>query len=117
MMKSPSPLAIYECDSCGACCKGHLIVEADDLDVMREPRLIDADRHHKGKTVHQMIEGMQEGMAIILACGQPCSFLGADNRCSIYPTRPNVCVGMEAGDEQCQEARAAEGLPPLLPSS
>jgi Fe-S-cluster containining protein len=106
----------YECDKCGACCKGSLIIEADDLDVLREPRLIDADRHHAGKSVDQMVHEIQtEWKAILLACGSPCLFLGTDNRCSIYPTRPNVCVGMQAGDEQCQEARAAVCLPPLLP--
>jgi Fe-S-cluster containining protein len=106
----------FECDKCGACCKGSLIVEADDLDVLREPRLIDADRHHVGKSVEQMVHEIQTDMkAIILVCGSACPFLGADNGCTIYPTRPNVCVGMQAGDEQCQEARAAEGLPPLLP--
>jgi Fe-S-cluster containining protein len=107
----------YECDQCGACCKGSLIVEADDLDVLREPRLIGADRHHAGKSVERMVQDIQtEMMAVILACGSQCPFLGGDNRCTIYPTRPNVCVGMQAGDEQCQEARAAEGLPPLEPT-
>ena len=106
----------FECDKCGACCKGSLIIEADDLDVIREPRLITADRHHRGKSVTQMVfEIQQEGKAVMLACGSPCSFLGADNQCSIYPTRPNCCVAMQAGDEQCQDARAAHGLPPLLP--
>jgi hypothetical protein len=33
----------YECDQCGACCKGHLIVEAYALDVLREPHLAAAD--------------------------------------------------------------------------
>lgn len=106
----------YECNKCGACCKGSLIVEADDLDVLREPRLIDADRHHRGKPVAQMVEEIQTDMkAVILACGSPCPFLGSDNGCTIYPTRPNACVGMQAGDEQCQEARVAAGLAPLQP--
>ena len=109
-------MARFECDKCGACCKGHLIVEADDLDVMREPRLIDADEHHCGKSVEEVIsEIVTDWKAVILACGTPCSFLASDNQCSIYPTRPNCCVGMQAGDEQCQESRAAEGLVPLEP--
>lgn len=104
----------YACDRCGACCKGHLIVECEELDILREPRLIEADRHHRGKTVERMLDDYERGMAVILAITRPCPFL-ADNQCSIYPTRPNCCVGLEAGDEQCQAARAAEGLPPLLP--
>lgn len=103
----------YECDQCGACCKGSLLVECDDLDVVREPRLIAVDRHHAGKPVHEVVKGIrEEWKAVILPA--PCPFL-AENRCSIYPTRPNCCVGLEAGDEQCQAARAAEGLAPLLP--
>ena len=109
------PPAKYVCDFCGACCKGHLMVECDDLDVLREPRLIDVDQHHRGKSVEQMVYEIQtERKAVMLAMGKPCAFL-AENKCSIYPTRPNCCVGLQAGDEQCQECRTAEGLPPLLP--
>jgi Fe-S-cluster containining protein len=105
----------YVCDNCGACCTGHLIVEVEELDIIREPRLIDADRHHRGKTVERMLDDYGKGMAVIIAIGKPCPFV-AENKCSIYPTRPNCCVGLQAGDEQCQESRAANGLPPLLPS-
>jgi len=107
----------FECDKCGACCKGNLIVEADEIDVMREPRLIEADRHYAPLGVQKSIELLQTdiGRAVIISCGKACPFLRGDNLCSIHPTRPNVCVGFAAGDEQCQEARAAEGLPPLLP--
>ena len=110
-----TPSARYVCDNCGACCKGHLIVEVEELDILREPRLIDGDRHHKGKAVNQMLDDYRKGMAVIIASSKPCPFL-AQNKCSIYPTRPNCCVGLQAGDEQCQESRAAEGVPPLLPS-
>lgn len=96
--------------------QGRLIVEADDLDVLWEPRLIDADRHHRGKPVEQMVREIQTDMkAVILACGASCPFLDSDNACTIYPARPNACVGLQAGDQQCQEARAAEGLAPLEP--
>jgi Fe-S-cluster containining protein len=106
----------YQCDKCGACCKGSLIVEAEELDVLREPRIIEADPHHQGKTLEQMIrEIREEWKAVVIACSRPCPFLGADNLCQIYPTRPNACVGMEAGDEQCQMARVAAGLTPLEP--
>ena len=107
---------VYQCDRCGACCQGHLIVEADDLDVLREPRLIDVDPHHAGQSVERVVDGIRkEWKAVHLAVGYPCAFLDERQHCSIYPTRPNVCVAMEAGDEQCQEARQAAGLPPLPP--
>ena len=102
------------CDQCGACCKGYLIVEAGELDVLREPRLIAADRHYAGRAPEEVVRCLQEdvGRCVIVACGTACPFL-AHNRCTIYPTRPNACVGFQAGDEQCQMARRQEGIPPL----
>ena len=109
----------YECDKCGACCTGNLLVEAYDLDVLREPRLADADigQWTRGMTLQTlMAELEQEGKCLLLAGGvHTCTFLRDDNTCGIYPTRPNVCVGMQAGGDQCQQARGMEGLPPLAP--
>jgi len=104
------------CDQCGACCKGHLIVEAYELDVLREPNLATADisertREHAHETL--MADLQEEGRCLVIAAGEECKFLRGDNTCAIYPSRPNVCVGLQAGDEQCQEARREEGLPPL----
>ena len=117
-MNSSPPPPRYECDQCGACCNGSLIVEADEIDLMREPRLIEAEPSLAGQPVAQVLERLQDdiGFSILVACGpnRPCPFL-ADKKCSIYPTRPNVCVAMQAGDEQCQEARKATGLEPLAP--
>jgi Fe-S-cluster containining protein len=63
-----------------------------------------------------MEELEQEGKCLILAGGAySCPFLRGDNTCDIYPTRPNVCVAMQAGDDQCQESRKADGLPELEP--
>jgi hypothetical protein len=31
----------------------------------------------------------------------------------IYPTRPNACVAMQAGEEQCEQARIEMGLQKL----
>lgn len=104
----------YECDHCGGCCKGPLIIEADALDVLLEPRLIDADPRHRGKTVLQMVEEIENDMKAV-TLPNPCSFLSGENKCTIFPTRPNCCVALQAGDEQCQEARADAGLPPLNP--
>lgn len=106
----------YECDQCGACCQGHLIVEADWVDLAREPRLLEADRHRTGWPIEKVLEDLEEpGKAMLLALGRRCPFLDGENRCEIYPTRPAVCVAMEAGDEQCQQCRREAGLPPLEP--
>ena len=103
----------FECDCCGACCKGKLIVEADYIDVLREPRLLDADVTGRHPTLDELAD--DDGRCILLAANQACRFLSPDGRCTIYPTRPTDCVGMEAGDEQCQYARSRLDLPPLQP--
>ena len=38
------------------------------------------------------------------------SVVDCDNHCTIYSTRPNNCVAMETGDDQCQSARSRLGL-------
>ena len=79
----------YECDCCGACCQGHLIVEAYDLDLLREPRLaaaaiLPAQRDMDARDL--MVELEQHGKCLLIAGGTdcPCKFLGEDNRCGIY---------------------------------
>ena len=91
-----------------------MIVEAEELDMLREPRLIAADPHYAGQTLEEIVRCLRDdiGCCVIVACGAPCPFL-TDNRCAIYPTRPNACVGLLAGDEQCQAARREEGIPEL----
>jgi Fe-S-cluster containining protein len=107
----------YECDGCGICCEGHLLVEADILDLLREPRLLEADRYRAGWSLEKALADLEEpGRCLLIAGGvRGCSFLDVKKRCSIYPTRPNDCVGMQAGNEQCQQARQAAGLTLLEP--
>jgi len=78
-----------------------LIIEADVLDALREPRI--AER----------CQAFKDSDGFMVACGKthPCPFL-ADGKCGIYPTRPNVCVAFEPGEEQCDMAREMAGLPP-----
>ncbi len=90
----------YQCDQCGACCR-RLIIEIDHIDVVREPRLLEA-----AEPFRLMDYETEWDQQYLLACGSdhPCKMLDG-NRCSIYPTRPNCCVGFEAGSDQCQAAR------------
>lgn len=120
MVPFRSDMPSYECDQCGACCRGNLLVEAYDLDVWREPRLATAAiaQWTRGMTLQTLMEDLeQDGKCLIIAGGaDACRFLRHDNACDIYPTRPNVCVAMQAGDDQCQQSRRAEGLPDLKPA-
>jgi Fe-S-cluster containining protein len=110
------PYGLYECDQCGACCKGTVIVEADYLDVRREPRLIQLQVGPYRTTQRELED---DGKIVLLACGtdKPCPCLDAENRCTIYTTRPNICVAFEAGSEKCQEVRAQLHIEPLRPAS
>lgn len=94
---------VYVCDQCGACCSGKL-VDLYEVDLLREPKL--------KEYCHPVREADEVGF--LNACPH-CPFL-ADKQCSIYPTRPVICVVFKAGNEQCQEARALHGLLPLEPA-
>ncbi len=102
----------YECDKCGACCE-KLIVEIDELDLVREPKLRGVATLMDGCGSIQYDSVWEK--EYLLTCAEPCPMLSDDKTCSVYPTRPNACVAMQAGDEQCQIAREAAGLPPLEP--
>ncbi len=92
-----------KCRQCGACCR-RLIIEIEHLDVVREPRLLKAAHLLDGHGKMTFENDFQK--QYLLACGErkPCPFL-KDNKCEIYPTRPNVCVAMEVGGEQCKDSR------------
>ena len=88
-------------------------MEAYALDVLREQHLATADigeRTRETTYATLMADLEQEGRCLVIAGGEACKFLRGNNTCAIYPTRPNACVAMQAGDKQCQQARRAEGL-------
>jgi Fe-S-cluster containining protein len=72
----------------------------------------DDDDRAEYERVGPLAPGFENGA--MLAAGL-CPLLGADNLCTIYPSRPNCCVAMQAGSDQCQLARGMAGLPPLQP--
>ena len=99
----------YECDGCGECCRSKL-VDVFPEDVLRQPRV--------GEHMSRLREPGLDGEIGYLNCGGgKCFFLGSENRCDIYPTRPVVCVLFPAGCDQCQEVRRDAGLPPLEPKA
>ncbi len=101
--------ALAECQKCGACCRG-LIIQIGELDLIREPRLRPVAELCDGNGRIKFEDDMEK--EYLLACGEkmPCPFLKDDNTCEIYPTRPNVCVAMEVGGEQCKRVRKQKGL-------
>jgi hypothetical protein len=97
-----------KCLNCGCCCR-LLIIEIGCHDLIREPRLAATSRAFRGTVGPCGFEagGDDDGEAIHDAsCHMlltPCAMLDDENRCTIYPTRPNVCVGFPVGGRQCLE--------------
>lgn len=102
----------YECDRCGACCE-NLILEVDHLDVLREPLIAERGRLLDGHGSIPLVDASWSlwGESHVCAFGRRDD--DGKHSCTIYPTRPNMCVGFVAGGEQCQMARKSAGLPAL----
>jgi Fe-S-cluster containining protein len=88
-----------------------LIVEADAIDVLREPRIqTESPLRHRARSL-----SILDACWIVAGPGRPCPFLTPEGRCGIYPTRPHECVAFVAGSAKCQQLREESGLPTLTP--
>jgi len=79
-----SKMTDFKCNGCGRCCR-ELKIEIVELDLIREPKL---------KLYAEPLDGKWDEnnpFDKAYALPSPCPFQ-KDNRCTIYPTRPNVCV-------------------------
>lgn len=99
------------CADCGLCCQ-KLIIEIGHVDVVREPKLLE---HCTKMDGNGALEFDSVWDTPYLLSHRGCPLLNDCNRCTIYPTRPNVCVRFEVGSEHCNELREEAGLPPLTP--
>lgn len=101
----------YLCDGCGACCRTFPVF-ASGPDAAREPRIA-----AEGRSLPAHLTTDRWTYQLFpLPFHDACCFLDGGSRCTIYPTRPDVCRAFPAGNDQCQAARARTGLPPLSPS-
>jgi Fe-S-cluster containining protein len=101
---------VDHCKDCGLCCK-KMIAEIQHIDVVREPKLLQIARLLDGNGKIQYDSDWEKEYS--LYCGDGCKLLTDDNRCSIYPTRPNCCVALEVGGDKCNELREIYGLPEI----
>lgn len=97
------------CDNCGLCCMS-LVIEIGEHDVIREPRLIPHVKLLDGGGEYVFEDPLDREYILLPTI---CPFLDQDCKCSIYPTRPNVCVGFMVGGEQCNQLRLNAGLPAI----
>ena len=107
---------VYECAQCGACCRALELGDIHGIDILREPRLrevttpLECEDDTEAWARPYTINGRETGWLM-----SECPLVDVDNRCEIHATRPNMCVCVRAGDEDCQEARYYGDLPPLEP--
>ena len=97
------------CKNCGLCCE-HLLVEADAVDVLREPRI--ETKGPLGKRAASL--SVLDACWVLAGPGMPCVFLTPKKRCSIYLTRPQTCVAFVPGSPKCQELRLEHGMKALV---
>ena len=77
--------AQIDCTACGHCCRSLQIV-VDDKDIRRlAQRLGMTSKEFSRRYVGRAEDGTKH------FASTPCSFLGADNRCSVYEDRPQAC--------------------------
>jgi Fe-S-cluster containining protein len=97
-----------QCDLCGACCKTFPVL-VSIRDAEREPRILDEARCLEPWQQREEWNYQLHPLPFLNGC----CFLGGDDRCTVYSTRPSVCRRFQAGSEECHEARARLGLAPL----
>ncbi len=95
----------YECDGCGACCRTFPIF-VTEADALREPRIETEGRRNTNNSRYPL-------SLFPLPFHEACCFLDDRQQCTIYFTRPEICRELQAGGEQCQEARSRWGLEEL----
>ncbi|ESX35040.1 MULTISPECIES: YkgJ family cysteine cluster protein [unclassified Mesorhizobium] len=96
--------AIFDCQSCGACCSYSAewprFSTEDDAQLDRIPE----------KFVSADLSGMRcEGVRCSALTGE----IGKHTACGIYEIRPDVCHACMPGGDDCLMARKAHGMPTI----
>jgi Fe-S-cluster containining protein len=106
-MEEPCSVEI-SCDMCGACCKTFPVLVSIN-DAAREPRILSEARRIDPWQRRDEWEYQLHPLPFLTGC----CFLGDDDRCAVYQSRPSVCRRFKAGSSECAEARERVGLTPL----
>ncbi len=81
------------CLDCAACCKNYS-PRFKTTDIKRISRHL---KQKEGEFIENYLRVDEEGDFVLQS--KPCTFLGADNRCSIYEVRPSDCSRFPYTDE------------------
>lgn len=86
------------CHHCGACCRS-LLLDISGVDLLREPRWEPFIQKYKEIDYEDWPSAPDEVLFLVTTRG--CPFL-VDNECSIYQTRPDMCVAFRPiKDNRC----------------
>jgi Fe-S-cluster containining protein len=96
------PAGAGKCDTCIALCCRYVAVEVDGPDVPKDFDML------RWFLLHENTQLFTEGRAWFLQMFTRCRALGADNRCTIYATRPEICREYEAKGCDRDEAEERE---------
>jgi hypothetical protein len=99
---APTREIALDCLECGACCKDNR-VEIEEVDVAR------FEKAGRGELAKPPYARREDGkLILVLRRDKCCKHLARDNRCDIYPIRPDACSTFPAGSECCLSAREEE---------
>jgi hypothetical protein len=99
---APTRAITLDCLECGACCKDNR-VEIEEVDVER------FEKAGRGELAKPPYAKRDDGkLILVLRRDKRCKHLASDNRCDIYPIRPDACSTFPAGSECCLSAREEE---------
>ena len=91
-----------DCLECGACCRDNR-VELEDQDIER------FEGAGRGELARAPYARLDDGkVVLVLRRDKRCKHLAGDNRCGIYPIRPDACSTFPAGSECCLSSREEE---------
>jgi Fe-S-cluster containining protein len=100
--EGPTRTIELDCLECGACCRDNR-VELEDQDIARFEGAgrLDLTRAPYAKRDDGKI-------ILVLRKDKRCKHLADDNKCGIYPIRPDACSTFPAGSECCLSSREEE---------
>jgi hypothetical protein len=100
----PEPTRTLELDclACGSCCRDNR-VQLDDVDIAR------FEQAGRGDLARAPYARRDDGAIIlVLRKDKRCKHLADDNKCGIYPIRPDACSTFPVGSECCLSSREEE---------
>lgn len=92
----------FDCLECGACCRDNeVVLEKDDVERL--------EKAGKGALARAPYAKKKNGRVVLtLLASKRCRHLARDNKCKIYPARPDACSSFPVASECCMFAREEE---------